>query len=175
MDANVLSKVFDQKRLQRRPYFFLNGDLHKRLYIHRGRDILLAWNYRTGEEVKYLYSDWKRNSKRAYTPTEVAMIIGRHRARINYFIQEGRLAKPQRTYSLDEERRPGRYYYQEEEILEIHELFCQTKPRGVTRKDGKDPQENTLTPRSEVQRILAGGKVLYRVDSKGNYIPVWKA
>lgn len=174
MKPEDLARVFDQKRLRRRPFFFINDQLHKRLYVHRGRDLVIAWNFATHQEVKYLYTDWKRNSERAYTLPEIALLIGRHRDRLNTYVAEGQISRPYQSYTLDGERRPGKYYFREKDVLEIHEFFCGLNRRGRAAKSGVS-QEETLTPRSEVQRILAGGKVLYRMDEKGKMIPVWKA
>jgi hypothetical protein len=160
--------------MARRKYFFLNDHLHKTLYIHRGRDVLVAFNYVTGEEVKYLYSDWNRSHSKAFTPTEVAAIIGRHRARLNWYVVNGDLPRPARSYSLDGEKRPGRYYYSEKDILDIHEFFC-TVARGRPNSVYKENVNTNLTPLSEVKKILAGGRVLFKLDKKGNMVPVWRA
>jgi hypothetical protein len=166
--------ALNAKRIAKRKYFFLNGQLHKTLYVHRGRDVLLAWNYATHQEVKYLYSEWQRKHAKAFTPTEAAGIIGRHRARLNWYVMRGELPRAARSYSIDEERRPGRYYYSEEQILEIHEFFCGV-PRGRPNSVYKENVSTSITPRSEVQKMLAGGKVLFKIDEKGNMVPVWKA
>jgi hypothetical protein len=163
----------NSKKMARRRYFFLNGHLHKMLYIHKGRDIVIAWNFVSGEEVKYLYSDWKRRREVAYTPTEVAAIIGRHRGRLNWYIVAGELPRPARSYSLDGEKRPGHYYYSASEVLDIHEFFCGVA-RGRPNSEYKENVNTTLTPRSEVVKMLAGGKVLFKVDEKGNMVPVWR-
>lgn len=144
------------------------------MYIHRGRDIIIAWNYPQHKEVKYLYSDWVRRQGKAYSTTEVGAIIGRDRGRVNHYVQRGELPAPAATYSLTDKPSVPRYYFSEKQVLEVHEFFCGVQ-NGRPTKDFRENANQTLTPRSEVQRILAGDKVLYKKDSKGHLVPVWKA
>jgi hypothetical protein len=156
--------------------FFLNGILHKRLYVHSGNNVVIAWNFQTDEQVKYLYTDYIRNRELAFTPAEASVLCGRYKNSLMKYVISGRFPRPQKAYALTTDK-PERdlYWLSSSDVLKFH-AFLGTLRRGHQPKNGFAVAETErLIPRQELEKLLAGGNVLYRVDEKGNMVPVWKA
>jgi hypothetical protein len=154
-------------------YFFLNGDLHKTIHINRSSDIVVAWNYPNRKRTSYSWSDAQKNMEKAYTITDVAKILDRHRMTIDKYIRQELIKTPQRIYKIDGKfDSAGKYMFSEKDVLDLHE-FCSTISKGRPRKDGLI-NTSGLPSRSEVKSMLKQSSVLYVKDEDGNFIPVWK-
>ena len=162
------------KRVSKRiRYFFLNDSLHKTIHINRSSDLIVAWSYPDKKRISYSWSDAQKNMERAYTITEVANMLNRHRMTIDKYIRRGLIKTPQRIYKIDGKFNSiGKYMFSEKDIISLHE-YCSTVSRGRPRKDGL---VNTvgLPSKTEIRSIMKDKSVLYVKDEEGNFIPVWK-
>src|SRR5574338_493126 len=162
----------DGKRKRKRSeplskYFYLEGDLHKRLHIQRGADILTAWNYPKYKRVGYTYTDVKRRAERAFTTVEVAEMLNRTRLTVELAILAGNIHPPQKTYHL-ETWEDYQYLWSEKDIMEAHAYF-KTVHRGRPRKDGMiTPQ--LLPSERELRAMIRGDAILYVKTEDGEYI-----
>lgn len=158
------------KRLR---YFFLNGNLHKTIHINRSSDIIVAWCYPDKKRTSYSWSDTQKNMERAYSISEVANMLSRHRMTIDKYIRRGLIKSPQRMYKIDGKfNSAGKYMFSEKDILDLYE-YCSTVSRGRPRKDGLVTSTG-LPTKSELKSALKQQSVLYVKDEDGNFIPVWK-
>jgi hypothetical protein len=153
-------------------YFYLNEKLHKVLRRSRAEDLLIAWDYQLGKRVAYSLADVNRNKQHAYPISEVVKIIGKHEDTIKMHLYKNNLRYPQRVYSLNGNKTPGKYYWSENDIREMHDFF-KTVHRGRPRKDG------AITPgdmpsRAELEAIMNRESVLYVKKDDGTFVPVWK-
>src|SRR5687767_10897315 len=105
-------------------YFYLNGQLHRKLLINRGRDLLTAWNYPEGKKVTYTYTDVLKRHEKAFTTAEVCEMLNRSRVTIEWCIIRGDIEAPQFTYGLDEDRKKYQYLWHEKDILALHDFLC---------------------------------------------------
>jgi hypothetical protein len=154
-------------------YFFVNGLLHKTLNVNRGQDLITAWCYSEKRRVSYVWSDTQKNLEKAYTITQVADMLGRHRMTIDKYIRNGYIRTPQRTYIIDGKfDKLGKYMFSERDILDLHEYFCSVSV-GRPRKDGVINSLN-LPTRSELKAALKTASVLYIKNDEGDFVPVWK-
>lgn len=154
-------------------YFFLNGDLHKTIHINRSSDLIVAWNYPLKRRTSYSWSDAQKNMEKAYSITEVANMLNRHRMTIDKYIRQELIKTPQRLYKIDGKfNSAGKYMFSEKDILDLHE-YCSTISKGRPRKDGLI-NTSGLPSRSEVKAMIKQSSVLYIKDDDGNFIPVWK-
>lgn len=153
-------------------FFFFDGDLHRKVHINRGSDVITAWNYPKAELKKYVYSRVRRDGQKAFTTTEVGEFVNRKKRSIKYAMARGDIPMPQQTYTLDEERRPLTYYWREEDIMELH-AFLTTVHKGRPRKDGRVTPSN-LPSASEVRAMIRQGTVLY-TKSGDTFVPTWQA
>lgn len=162
-----------KKRTKRFNYFFLNGLLHKRLHINRGKDEIMAWCYPLKKRVAYTYSDVKRNHEKAWTTVEVAEMLFRKRLTLERMIQRGHITPPQYTYGLNEDMEKYQYLWNEESIMEAH-AFLSTVHRGRPRKDGRITPQKLPTVR-ELRAMVRQEEILYVKGEDGEFRPTWRA
>jgi hypothetical protein len=154
-------------------YFFLNNMLHKTLHVNRASDLITTWCYPEKRRAAYSWSETQKNMEKAYSITEVAFILSRHRMTIDSYIREGKIRTPQRMYKLDGKfNQLGKYMFSEKDILELHE-YCSTISVGRPRKDGLI-NSSGLPTRSELKAVLKESAVMYIKNDDGDFIPVWK-
>jgi len=160
------------QRPRLRKYFFVNGELHQKLHVNRGKDLLTAWNYAKGQRVQLNYTDTLRLHQEAFKTVQVGQMLNRQRLALELAILRGDIHEPQYTYTLDEHRRKHAYYWREEDIMAAHEHFCNVH-RGRPRKDGMITPWNLPTPR-ELRAMIHNEEVLY-IKQGDQFVPTWKA
>jgi len=153
-------------------YFYLNGFLHKVIRRSRAEDLLIAWNYQEGKRVAYNLTDVNKNKQHAYPISQVVKIIGKHEDTINMHLRRGNLKFPQRSYSLNGNKTPGKYFWSEDDIRDMHDFF-KTVHRGRPRLDGAVTPGN-MPSRAELEAIMKQENILYIKNNDGDFVPVWK-
>ena len=160
-------------------YFFLNGDLHKKIHINRGADLITAWNYPEHKRVGYSYSQVKKNAERGFKTTEAAKMLRRTRLTLEHAIINGDINAPQKTYGIasfdgvPSKGKPYQYIWSEENIMEMHSFLC-TVHKGRPRTDGLVTSWNLPTAR-EVRAMIRQEVVLYVKNDSGEFVPTWEA
>lgn len=153
-------------------YFYLNGKLHKVLRRSRAEDLLIAWDYKLSKRVAYSLADVNKNKQYAYSISEVVKIIGKHEDTIKLHLYRGDLKFPQQIYSLNGNKTPGKYFWSEDDVRQMHDFF-KTVHRGRPRKDGMITPGD-MPSRAEIEAIMKQEDVLYIKNNNGEFIPVWK-
>jgi hypothetical protein len=156
-------------------YFFINDQIHKKLHIDRGKDLLSAWNYPEHKRVVYNYSWVLRNMKPAYPTSTVAKLLNRTVRSIQTYMAEDAIPPPQHTYDFTVENpaKIAKYMWRAEDIMAMHEYIATTKHQGPARIDGGMTNNSIPTPR-ELRALLAEEAVLY-VKQGDKFVPSWKA
>ena len=156
-------------------YFFINDQLHRKLEINRGKDLLTAWNFPEGKKVSFSYTDVLKRYEKAFTTKEVGAMINRTPTSIKNAIGCGMLRVPQYTYDItDPDKRLFQYMWSEKDILETLDYFSEVH-RGRPRKDGgQTAAANLPTPREVRAMIHEEGETLY-IQSGDTFIPTWRA
>lgn len=152
-------------------YFYVNGDLHRKIYINRGRDLLNAWNYAAGREVTYTYSDVLRRMDKAFTTKEVGMMVNRSRVTIENALVNGMIEKPQHAYTEDKNK-VTKYLWHEKDIMDLLD-YLSSIHRGRPRKDGVVTITDLPTPR-ELRAMIHDEAILY-VKQGDTFVPSWRA
>jgi hypothetical protein len=153
-------------------HFYINNQLHRVLRQSRGEDLLIAWDYQLGKRVAYSLSDVKKNMQHAYPISEVVRIIGKHEDTIKRHLYAGNLKYPQQAYSLNGNKTPGKYYWSESDIRDMHNFF-KTVHRGRPRSDGAITVGD-MPSRAELEALMKQENVLYIKNDDGTFVPVWK-
>ena len=153
-------------------YFYLNGKLHKVLRRSRAQDLIVAWDYQQGKRVAFSLTDVNKNKQHAYPISQVVKIIGKHEDTIKKHLYAGNLKYPQQVYSLNGNKTPGKYYWSEDDIRDMHNFFKNVH-RGRPRNDG------AITPgdmpsRAEIEATMRQENILYVKNDDGTFVPVWK-
>lgn len=153
-------------------YFFHNGQLHKTLYISRPRDFMYAWSYPERKRVTFNYSDIKRTHGKAFRLVEVSKMINRRADVIEEYILKGHIRRPQMSYTLDGNFNPVKYFFSEENVLELHD-YLMTVHFGRPRKDGLINPYPTPT-KSELRAMMTHEIVYYIENDAGEKVKVFK-
>jgi len=175
MDSQERSGKGKRRHKDRLKYFYLNGDLHRRVHTNRGADLLTAWNYPKHEKVGYSYHEVKRKARRAITTTDAAKILNRTRLTLEWAIINGEIEPPQMTYGTGEGKigDPYKYMWREEDIMAMHAFLC-TVHKGRPRLDGLITPYN-LPSAQEIRARIKQEVVLYVKNDEGDFIPTWEA
>jgi hypothetical protein len=163
--------VARQKKKKLR-YFYLDNQLHKVISINHPLDECVAWNYSEERRVMFIWSDLRRRYAKAFTLTEVSNMIGRHRVNVERYIVHGCIRAPQRAYTLDDQKKPGKYFFTEENVYELYDYLL-TVHIGRPRKDGKITP-GRLPSRVELRAMMRHDVQIVRKTSGGEFVPVWK-
>lgn len=162
-----------RRRTPKLNYFFLNGNLHKRLHINRGADQIMTWCYPLHKRVTYTYSDVKKRKETAFTTTEVSKMLNRGRGTLECAIMNGDVEEPQYTYGLTDVKKKYQYMWSEKDILATH-AYLSTVHRGRPRNDGLITPQRLPTVR-ELRAIMRQREILYVKGVDGEFRPVWEA
>lgn len=154
-------------------YFYLNGLLHKKLQINRGKDTIVAWCYPQHRRVAYTYSDVRKSKEPAFTTKEVAEMMNRKPLAIDRALGRGDIEPPQHVYSLSNPDRVMKYLWSEEDIMRVHDYFSNVH-YGRPRKDGMITSYKMPTKR-EVRAMIHQETILYVKNNDGEFVPTWKA
>ena len=154
-------------------HFYINDQLHRKLHINRGRDLLITWNYPKGQRVHYTYTDVLKRFERTFSTAEVALMVNRKRLVIDIALRDGMIEKPYKSYSMDENRTPVAYQWREKDIMGLLD-YLSTVHRGRPRKDGISIPAFLPTPRELRAMIHQSGETLY-VKGENGFVPTWRA
>ena len=145
-------------------YFFLNEKIHKVLRSSRAKDELVAWCYPDKKRVLYSYSLVNKNMGKAFTITEAAKLLNKHKVTLEDYILEGKVRAPQKIYPIGDpdNKKWSKYMLSELDILDIHEHIVQS---GHSKE---------VPSKSELKALLKHNLILYTKTDNG-FVPVWKA
>jgi hypothetical protein len=146
-------------------YFFLNGKIHKVVRAARSRDELIAWCYPDRKRVMYSYSQVSKYLENAFTLTEVAEMLNKHKVTIEDYILEGKIKAPQKVYPISnpDSTTWSKYMFKESDILDLHQFILDAGHSG------------DLPSKAELQALLKHNLILYTKTEEGKFVPVWKA
>jgi hypothetical protein len=156
----------DRKRTRKKfVYFFLNGSIHKVLRSSRSKDELVAWSYPDKKRVLYSYSQVEKYMENAYTLTQVAKILNKHRVTVQDYILDGKIKSPQKVYPISnpDHQNWSKYMFSESDILDLHQYILDVG------------HSSDLPSKTELLAILKNNLILYTKTEDGKFVPVWKA
>jgi len=154
-------------------YFYLNGNLHKKLQINRGKDTIMTWCYPLHKRVAYTYSEVRRKKEPAFSTKEVAAMMNRSSRALEFALNNGDVEPPQFMYALKDQERVLKYYWSPADVMRVHEYFSNTH-YGRPRKDGMITPLAMPTAR-EVRAMINQETILYIENDDGTFVPTWKA
>lgn len=167
--GNDKRRVFSKKY----KYFYLNNELHGVLERHKADDVIITWNYNQWQRVAYNLSDVNANRRPAYSIKEVASMIGKGVNTIKRHFREGGLPRPMQADAINGIRKPGTYYFSENDVRMAREYFRNVH-WGRPRKDGT-VTEQEMPSKAELEAMMRNETMLYAKNEEGEFIPVWKA
>ena len=151
--------------------WFLNGDLVRLHHSSRSTGMVTVYNITKDRIETCLRSDFRRNRQRAYTVSETAKLINRHRKYMPSLIKRGVIPPPMGASLNGKRGFKIRAYYSEDSVREIRSILASIHI-GQPRKD-KLITNNSTPTNQELTRRMGDGILTYTKTEDGRYIPVW--
>jgi hypothetical protein len=152
--------------------YFLNGDLVRLHHSSRSTGMVTVYNITKDRLETCLRSDFRKNRERAYTVSETAKLVNRHRKYIPSLIKRGIIPPPTGSRVGGTRDWQVRAYYSESQVKEIRDILASIH-FGRPRKDNLIT--NNMTPTSqELTRRTGSGILVYTKTADGRFIPVWE-
>ena len=151
--------------------YFLNGDLVRLHHSSRSTGMVTVYNITKDRLETCLRSDFRRNREKAYTVSETARLVNRHRKYIPSLIKRGVIPPPTGAQVGGTRHWQVRAYYSESQVKEIRDILASIH-FGRPRKDNLIT--NNMTPTTqELTRRTGDGILVYTKTADGRFIPVW--
>lgn len=151
--------------------FFLNGDLVRKHHVSKANGIMSVYNINKDRIESCLISDFKKNSKRAYSVKNTAELVARHQKHIYRLVTKGVLPPPQAASVGAQRGWRIRAYYSEDQVKEIRDILA-SQHTGRPRKDGLISNSRTPTAQ-ELTRRMGDGILTYTRTEDGKFVPLW--
>lgn len=153
------------RELENKDWFFLGGDLYKKLGADRFKNQMKAFNYREQRPKVLVLSEVKRYKKPAFDARQVGIMLNRSKRTIIYYI-ENELYVPQGKSDRDDSTGTGKWWFSDDDVLNLRDVIYENC------KTAKAPKR--LPTREEVRAMTRTKKMLY-VQQGDSFVPVYKA
>ena len=165
------SKRKPRNRLTR--YFFIDGELCKRIKISARKDTIEVYNYNRRRVTVYVYSYVRKNYRPAYTKEQVAELLMRKKRTITAKLERKEFMPTGAAHRPDDPTfKTTRYWFSEEDILALHDIFVNAH-WGRERNDGEVvPKE--IPTRAEVVAKMRDNITLYVQNEEGQFVRLYK-
>ena len=151
--------------------WFLNGDLVRLHHSSRSTGIVSVYNITKDRLESCLRSDFRKNRQKAYTVSETARLVNRHRKYFPSLIKRGIIPPPTGAQIGGTREWQIRAYYSEPQVKEIRDILASIHI-GRPRKDNLITNNQTPTSQ-ELTRRTGNGILMYTKTEDGRFIPVW--
>jgi hypothetical protein len=151
--------------------WFLNGDLVRLYHSSRSTGMVTVYNITKDRLETCLRSDFRRNREKAYTVSETAQLVNRHRKYFPRLVKKGAIPPPMGAQINGTRGWQIRAYYSESQVKEIRDILA-SYHLGRPRKDKLIT--NGITPtKQELTRRIGNGILTYTKTEDGRFIPTW--
>lgn len=151
--------------------WFLNNDLVRLHHSSRSTGMVTVYNITKDRLETCLRSDFRRNRERAYTVSETARLVNRHRKYFPSLIKRGVIPPPIGAQVDGVRGWQIRAYYSESQLKNIRDILASIHI-GQPRKDGLITNNSTPT-NQELTRRMGDDILTYTKTEDGRFIPVW--
>ena len=167
------SEIYNSKPVVKgsQKIWFFNNDLVRLHHSSRSNGIVSFYNINKERMETCLRSDFRKNRQRAYTVSETAQLVNRHRKYLPRLIKNGTIPGPTGSRKGGEPGWQVRAYYSESQVKEIRSILASIHI-GQPRKDKLIT--NNMTPTTqELTRRMGDGILTYTRTEDGRFIPTW--
>ncbi len=172
-EGNKKSKNYNDGNVIRgnQNIWFLNGDLVRLHHSSRSSNIVTIYNINKDRMETCLRSDFFKSRQRAYTVSETARLVNRHRKYFPSLIKRGIIPEPVGSQIGGKRAWQVRSYYSELQVKEIRDILS-TIHRGRPRKDNLITN-NSVPNYQELTQKMGDGILVYTKTKDGRFIPIW--
>jgi hypothetical protein len=150
---------------------FLNNCLVRKHHINRANGIISFYNITKDQIESCFIADFKKNSEKAYSVKETALLLDRHHKHLYRLISQGVIPPPIGATKDGERAWRIRAYYSASQVKEIRDILA-SRHFGRERKDGLITNNKTPTAQ-ELTRRMGEGILTYTRTEDGQFVPVW--
>jgi hypothetical protein len=167
-----------RRKVKKRPvrHFYLNGELHSKLVINRGKDLIYAWNHTQNRLESYLWSHTRKVMEPGFSTKEVADMLGRSVFTMHKYVEWGLIPEPQRLKPYfnvtGHMSNTHKKVWSRQDVFNMHECLSE-RHWGKARKDGII-NPGPLPSKQELNAMMKHDMVLYVRTSQGEFVPAWK-
>jgi len=165
-DYNLSSVITGSKKI-----WFLNKDLVRVIHYNRSNGIMSIYNITKDKTESCLTKEFKNKKERAYTVSETADLVNRHRKYMPTLMKRGIIPNPIGAQKDGKRAWQIRSYYSESQVREIRDILA-TYHIGRPRKDNLITNDITPT-KAELTRRMGDGILTYTKTEDGRFIPIW--
>lgn len=151
--------------LENKDWFFLGGDLYKKLGADRFNNQMKAYNYTEHRPKMLVLSEVKRYRQSAFDARQVSKMLNRSKRTIYYYI-ENDFFMPSGKSDMPNSDGTGKWWFTANDVLELRDIIYENC------KTAKAPMP--LPTREEVRAMTRTKKMLY-VQEGENFVPIFKA
>lgn len=142
------------------------------LRINRPANLVEAWCFSDRKGVNLLYTDYRNNAKLAVRTGQAGKIMHRSARAMKGYCLNGVIHLPEISYGLDGEFKPGRRWWGEHNLMELHD-YLMTIGYGHPRKDGKITPYK-LPSKAEIRAAFNNSTILYVKGKDGEFVPLFE-
>jgi len=151
--------------------YFLNGDLVRLHHSSRSTGMVTVYNITKDRLETCLRSDFRKHREKAFTVSETARLVNRHRKYFPSLIKRGIIPPPMGAQVGGTREWQIRAYYSESQVKDIRDILASIHI-GRPRKDNLITNNQTPTSQ-ELTRKIGNGILVYTKTEDGRFIPVW--
>ena len=172
-DRNSKSKKYNSQDIisGNKKIWFLNNDLVRLHHSSRSSNIVSIFNITKNQFESCLRTDFIKNRKRAYTVSETAKLVNRHRKYFPSLIKRGIIPPPIGAQFNGVREWKIRSYYSESQVKDIRDILASIH-RGRPRKDNLITN-NSVPNSQELTQKMGDGILVYTKTQDGRFIPIW--
>lgn len=153
-------------------YFFLNKKLHKLMAIIKSEDVVIAFSFPDEKNIRYLYTQVRKNYESAYNVSQVSELLGRPVKEIKDLMIRGLAEFPSGKAYAIKTQRPTKSYWSQEDVIALREAMLATVSKD---KYGFPNKNYKIVSPSELLAKMRGDTATYAKTPDGKFIKVWKA
>lgn len=146
-------------------YFFWNDKPYKVIKEMRRKNMLTAMDLIEKKRVSFVWTDWRKHKRKAFTTGQVAKMLGRGKHIICRHIDRQKLPSPF-TIEIPKRGNPPFskvYIWSEKDVLNARAFF-------------EELRKSYDLSEAEVRAMMNDEEIIYFIrDENGNFIPTWKA
>lgn len=153
------------RELEHKEWFFLGGDLYKKLSANRAKNQLKAYNYAEQRPKMLILSEAKRYRESAFDVADVCRMLNRAQRTIYYYI-DGDFGFTPSGKSDMPDTTTGKWWFTAQDVLDLRDIIFENSQNSYAPRH--------LPTREEVRAMTRTKSMIYVMED-GEFVPIFKA
>ena len=110
-------------------FFFLNGDLHRKIKVVKTQNWIIAYNFKKERSLQYQLSHVLKEFQKAFRTRDVPKMLRVQGKVLDLYVERNMVNRPSgRAYNI-ETKVPGSAYWSEDDLLELRDRLYDLAPK----------------------------------------------